>query len=309
MVASAWVVAPPEDGAQELAAALGLHVLTATLLRRRGVRTAEEAVRFLRPRLEDLVDPSALDGMDQAIGRVALALAAGQRIAIHGDYDVDGISATAILLRGLRALGADPRWYLPHRFHDGYGLGRPAVEALAGAGAELLIAVDCGIGAVEAVARARALGLDVVILDHHTPPEVRPDAMIVAPGPPEGAAPLCAAGLAFAFMRAVRRRLAVHPAAQPGLVSLAALGTVADVVPLCDDNRRLAAAGLEEMSAAPLAGIQALADVAGIAGAITPRHIGWHLGPRLNAPGRLGDPSPALQLLVSDDPVECRALA
>ncbi len=308
MAASAWVVAPPEEGAQELAAVLGLHVLTATLLRRRGVRTADDAARFLRPRLEDLTDPCALDGMDRAIGRVALALAAGQRIAIHGDYDVDGISATAILLRGLRALGADPRWHLPHRLHDGYGLGRSAVEALAGAGAELLITVDCGINAVETVARARALGLDVVILDHHTPPEVRPDAVIVAAGP-EGAAPLCAAGLAFAFMRAVRRRLAVQPAVQPGLVSLAALGTVADVVPLRDDNRRLAAAGLEEMRVAPLAGIQALADVAGIVGAITPRHIGWHLGPRLNAPGRLGDPGPALRLLISDDPVECRTLA
>ena len=137
MATSAWIVAPPEDGAQELAAGLGVHVLTAALLRHRGIRTADEAARFLYPRLQDLTDPSALDGMDQAIERVALALTAGQRIAIHGDYDVDGISATAILLRGLRALGADPRWYLPHRFHDGYGLGRRAVEALAGADSEV----------------------------------------------------------------------------------------------------------------------------------------------------------------------------
>ena len=310
MTSPAWIVEPEDARAAALAAALGIQPLTAALLRRRGVTTVEEARRFLHPRLDELADPGALPGMDRAVERMAAALAAGRGIAVHGDYDVDGISAAAILLRGLRPLGGDPLWYLPHRFHDGYGLGIRAVETLAAQGAQVLIAADCGITAAEAVGRARTLGLEVVILDHHTPAGERPDAVIVQPARDAGApAPLCAAGLAFAFLLALRRHLGIVPFLQAGLVSLAALGTVADVVPLLDDNRRLAAAGLAEMRTAPLVGIRALADVAGIGGAIDAWHIGWQLGPRLNAPGRLGDPSPSLQLLLTDDPTEARGLA
>jgi single-stranded-DNA-specific exonuclease len=310
MGARTWLVAPPDPAAWSLAAELQVHPLTAALLRRRGVTTVEQARRFLAPRLEDLADPWSLAGMDQAVQRVALAIGAGRRIAIHGDYDVDGISATAILLRGLRALDADPLWFLPHRIRDGYGLGLRAVEILAAQGAQLLITVDCGITAIEAVTHARALGLEVVILDHHPPLMERPAAVIVEPARDPGApAPMCAAGLAFVFLLALRRHLGALPPVPAGLVSLAALGTVADVVPLRDDNRRLVAAGLAEMRAGPLRGIQALAEVAGIAGAIQAWHIGWQLGPRLNAPGRLGDPAPALQLLLSDDPAESRTLA
>ncbi|HKV43974.1 MAG TPA: single-stranded-DNA-specific exonuclease RecJ, partial [bacterium] len=308
MAVANWIVEPKDAEAVALAAALDLHPLAASLLCRRGVTTVEAARRFLHPNLDDLADPLALPGMDRAVERVAAALAAGQHIAVHGDYDVDGISATAILVRGLQALGGDPRWYLPHRFHDGYGLGLRAVEALAAQGAQVLIAADCGITATESVGRARALGCDVLILDHHVPGAERPEATIVAPPRGIGAgAPLCAAGLAFAFVRALRRRLGATPS-QPGLVSLAALGTIADVVPLLDDNRRLAAAGLTEMHEAPLVGIRALADVAGIA-AVDAWHVGWQLGPRLNAPGRLGDPSPALRLLLTDDAQEARPLA
>ena len=306
----AWLIAPPDAGAAELAAALGVHPLTARLLRRRGIATAAEARRFLDPRLEDLAEPESLRGMAAAVDRVARAIAAGEQIAIHGDYDVDGISATAILLRGLHPLGAAPEWYLPHRLHDGYGLGIPAVDALAARGARLLLAADCGITAGAAVARARACGLEVIVLDHHTPSAVRPAAITVEPGR-EGAAeaPLCAAGLAFMFVVALRKRLGVVPAIPAGLVSLAALGTIADVVPLRDDNRRLAAAGLSEMRAAPPAGIKALADLAGITGPIGTWHVSWQLAPRLNAPGRLGDPTAALQLLLTDDDSQGRALA
>ncbi|TMI80402.1 MAG: single-stranded-DNA-specific exonuclease RecJ [Bacillati bacterium ANGP1] len=310
MGAVPWIVSPPDGGAADLAAALGVRPLTAALLRRRGISTVAEARRFLDPRLEDLADPRSLPGMDRAVECVAQALRAGSRIAVHGDYDVDGVSATAILLRGLRALGAEPLWHLPHRFHDGYGLGSRAVETFGAHGAALLIAADCGITAQDAVARARALGLDVVILDHHQPPADRPAAIIVDPRR-EGTAsvPLCAAGMAFMFVRALRERLAISAPMPAGLVSLAALGTVADVVPLLDDNRRLAAAGLAEMRAAPLPGIKALAEIAGFGGPIAAWHIGWHLGPRLNAPGRLGDPRPSLHLLLTDDPAEARDLA
>jgi single-stranded-DNA-specific exonuclease len=305
-----WVIAPRDDGAADLAAALGLHPLTAALLRRRGIATAAEAHRFLDPRLDDLAAPEALRGMPDGVDRVARAIAAGERIAIHGDYDVDGISATAILLRGLWGLGTEPVWYLPHRLHDGYGLGTRAVAALAEQGARLLIAADCGIAAAEAVACARARGLDVIVLDHHTPSAERPAAIIVEPGRAGAAdAPLCAAGLAFMFVVALRRHLGALPAVPAGVASLAALGTIADVVPLRDDNRRLVAGGLAEMRAAPLPGLQALAEIAGISGPITAWHTSWQLAPRLNAPGRLGDPSPALRLLLTDDAAQGRALA
>jgi len=310
MPAPGWTVEPEDPNAAQFALALGVHPLTAALLRRRGVASADAAHRFLHPTLDELSDPGGLPGMVDAVACVAQALAAGRRIAIHGDYDVDGISATAILLRGLRALGADPLWYLPHRFHDGYGLGIRAVETLAARGAELLITADCGITAGAAVARARALGCAVVVLDHHHPSDDRPAAVVVEPSRHPGApAPLCAAGLAFAFVVALRRRVGARPAIQEGLASLAALGTIADVVPLLDDNRRLAAAGLAEMQAAPLAGIRALAAVSAIQAPIDARTVGWQLGPRLNAPGRLGDPTPSLELLITDEDQAARALA
>lgn len=145
----------------------GVRPLTAALLRRRGIATVAEARQFLDPRLEDLSDPWSLPGMDGAVDRVAQVVRAGDRITVHGDCDVDGISATAILLRGLRTLGADPLWYLPHRFHDGYGLGPRPVEMFAEREVALVIAADCGIAAREAVAHAEALRMDVIILDHH----------------------------------------------------------------------------------------------------------------------------------------------
>ena len=305
----AWIVAPADAGAAEFARALGVHPLVAGVLRRRGITSVEAARAFLSPSLDDLSDPSAVPGMDDAVGLVAAAVRTGRRIAIHGDYDVDGITATAILVRALRALGAEPRWRLPHRITDGYGLGVPAVEALAAGGAELLIAADCGITAVDAVARARALGLQVVVLDHHSPGAGRPAARIVAPAPAEGEAAPCAAGLAFLFAWALRRELGHAPALPADLAALAAIGTVADVVPLAGDNRRLVAGGLDRLRTDPPLGIRALLDEAAIAGPVDTWHIGWQIAPRLNAPGRLGDPAPSLALLLTDDPSEARTLA
>jgi single-stranded-DNA-specific exonuclease len=305
-----WNVAPADPGAEALASALGVHPLVAALLRKRGATTVEAARAFLEPRLDDLADPAGIPRMTEAAGMVAQALGSDRRIAVHGDYDVDGISATAIVLRGLRSLGADPLWYLPHRIRDGYGLGVAAVEALASAGARVLIAADCGITAFEAIARARSLGLDVIVLDHHAARGERPPATVVEParGPDVAAVP-CAAGLAFLFIWALRRSLDRAPALPSELSALAALGTGADVVPLLGDNRRFLAAGLEQLRAAPSAGLLALIDEAGIQGPVEAWQIGWLLGPRLNAPGRLGDPGPALRLLLTDDPVEAQSLA
>lgn len=305
---TSWAVVPPDPEAGGFAEALGVHPLVGALLRRRGATTVEAAQAFLHPRLDALADPASIPGMAAAVEVIAEALRSQQRIAIHGDYDVDGISATAILLRGLRALGADPLWYLPHRIRDGYGLGVTAVDHLAAEGARLLITVDCGITAYEAIARARSRGLDVVVLDHHTPGQESPPATIVAPDP-EMEAPPCAAGLAWLCMWALRRRLECAPERPTDLLALAALGTVADVVPLLGDNRILVASGLLQMQTATLPGLRALIEEAGIPGPVDSWHIGWMLGPRLNAPGRLGDPEPALRLLVTDEAAEARTLA
>ena len=306
----AWSIAPADADALEFARALGVHPLVAGLLRRRGLVSIEAARAFLGPALEDAGDPSRIPGMDAAVALVAGAVRAGRPIAIHGDYDVDGITATAILVRTLRGLGASPSARLPHRIRDGYGLGIAAIEALAAQGAGLLIAADCGITAIDAVGRARALGLDVIVLDHHEPAEARPDAAVVEPGDrgEDDAAP-CAAGLAFFFAWALRRALGCAPALPADLAALAALGTVADVVPLVGDNRRLVAAGLRQMRTEPPLGVRALLEEAAISGPVDTWHIGWQIAPRLNAPGRLGDPRPALDLLLTDDPAEARALA
>ena len=303
-----WVVAPPDPEAAALAAALGIHPLAAAVLRRRGITAPHDAQAFLHPRLEQLSDPLSVPRMGAAVETTAAALREGRRVAIHGDYDVDGISATAILTRGLRGLGADPLWYLPHRLQDGYGLGVPAVERLAERGAGLLITVDCGITAHDAVARARSLGLDVVVLDHHTAPAERPPAIIVEPSAETDATP-CAAGLALFFMWALRRFLGQGSTPPEDLAAFAALGTVTDVVPLRGDNRRMTAAGLEQMRTRPAAGLAALIEEAALNGPVDAWHIGWQLGPRLNAPGRLGDPTPALRLLLTDDAAEARDLA
>jgi single-stranded-DNA-specific exonuclease len=305
----AWIVAPPDPEAAGFARALDVHPIVAAVLRRRGFATEDEARRFLHPELGGLSDPLLIPGMAEAVDTLARALRDGRRIAVHGDYDVDGITSTAILVRGLRSLGADPLWYLPHRTRDGYGLGVAAVERLAAQGAQCLVAVDCGITALDAVARARDLGLtDVVVIDHHTPGSERPAAVIVAPGEDADAAP-CAAGLTFLCAWVLGRRLRGSPEPPLDLVALAALGTVADVVPLLGDNRRVVAVGLGRMREAPLPGVRALMDEAGVEGPIDAWHIGWLLGPRLNAPGRLGDPVPALRLLLTDDAGEARDLA
>src|SRR5579872_7299644 len=207
---TSWVVAPPDPEAEAFARAVGVPPIVGGILRRRGIVTVPAARDFLNPSLDGLSDPLTVPGMADATERLARALEAGEPLAVHGDYDVDGICATAILVRTLRGLGADPLWYVPHRTRDGYGLGVRAVEELAARGARVLIAADCGITAVEAVARARALGLDVVVVDHHTPGPERPSAVVVAPGVQDGAADgshagaPCAAGLAYLLAWALR---------------------------------------------------------------------------------------------------------
>ena len=309
---SRWRIAPPSARTSALAAALGVLPVTAQVLINRGYGKAADARRFLDAPLGNLSDPVTLVDMSAAAGRLAAAIAAGELITIYGDYDADGVTATAVLTRGLGALGARTAWYVPSRFREGYGLNAAALERLRADGHRLIVAVDCGVTAVDEVAQAAAAGQEIIVVDHHEPLAELPAAIaVVDPKRADNRSAFreySAAGLAFQLLRAVRRR--VGEEAMPlEVIDLAALGTIADVVPLVDDNRILARAGLDRMAATPLTGIAALARVAGITGSVTARHVGFSLAPRLNAAGRLGDAGVAVRLLLTDDPAEADGIA
>lgn len=305
-------------GAPEFAAALArahdLPDAVAAVLAAR-VKTAEEAGVFLEPRLRDqLPDPSHLLDMDLAVDRVARALAAGERIAILADYDVDGATSGALLRRVFRALGADPLVYVPDREREGYGPNPEAMRKLRQAGAGLVVTVDCGATAFEAIEAANAAGLDVVVLDHHVGAAETPAAFaVVNPNRADETSPhrqLAAVGVAFLFAVALRR---VVPAARDldlmGLLDLAALGTVADVAQLTGVNRALVAQGLKVMAARGNPGVAALLQVGGVQAAPSAYHLGFVLGPRINAGGRIGESGLGLELLSTDDPARAAEIA
>jgi len=312
MPAPRWRISPPAEHLHDLVLALGVQPVTAQILINRGYDRPADARRFLDAPLVGLADPDALVDMSAAADRVAAALRARELLTVYGDYDADGITATAILIRGLTALGARTAWYVPSRFREGYGLNAGALARLREDGHRLVVAVDCGVTAFDEIAQAAASGQEIIVVDHHEPPGRLPPAVaVVDPKRADDRGPFheySAAGLAFQLLRAVRRRLG-EDAIPLDVADLAALGTIADVVPLVGDNRILARAGLHRMATEPLTGVAALARVAGIAGAVTARHVGFSLAPRLNAAGRLGDASAAVRLLLSDDPSEADGLA
>jgi len=312
MPAPRWRIPLPSPLTSDLAAALGISPVTAQVLINRGYADPAAARRFLDAPLEELGDPELIPGMTAAADRLDRALRHGEPITVYGDYDADGVTATVILVRGLGALGARVAWFIPSRFVEGYGLHAGALERIRLGGGGLVVAVDCGITAVEEIARARALGQEIIVVDHHEPPAVLPPASaLVVPKAGTAGTPFqeyAAAGLAFQLLRAAGRRRGQASIADD-LVELAAVGTIADLVPLREDNRILARAGLQRMHSAPSAGIAALIRVAGIAGALTARHVGYALAPRLNAAGRLGDAGQAVRLLLSGDPQEADGIA
>jgi single-stranded-DNA-specific exonuclease len=288
---------------------LDLPSVLVQVLLRRGCST-EEAIRtFLRADLEDLPDPEQIPGMAEAASRVEEAVARGDPIVVYGDYDADGVCGCAILVRGLRGLGASATPYIPHRIQEGYGLSAQAVERIAAGGARLLVAVDCGISAVEEVALARRLGMVVVVVDHHEPPPLLPDAdALVDPKVGrEGFREYCAAGLAWMLMRLLWSRRGKGPAEE--LVELAAIGTLADVVPVLGPNRILAKVGLARLPNSPLPGLRALLRAAGLSDRVTADDVVWRLAPRLNASGRLESARLSLELLLTEDPEEAERLS
>jgi single-stranded-DNA-specific exonuclease len=319
-----WVEAAVDaEGAGALARELGLDPLAAGVLASRGLADPSAARAFLAARLEDLPDPFGMMGMEAAVSRLARAVEGGERIACYGDYDVDGVTSTALLSGFLGAAGADVVTYTPHRLVEGYGLNQGAVAALAARGVRLLVSLDCGITSVEEVRAAATLGVDTVVVDHHTVPVTLPAAeAILNPHQPGCAYPgkeLSAVGVTFALVMALRRRLrergrfgASRP--EPNLkeaLDLVALGTIADVVPLVGPNRILVRAGLEVLGAARRPGVRALLAVAGMAPGrpVTAGQVGFRLAPRINAAGRLDDAGRGVRLLTTADPAEARALA
>jgi single-stranded-DNA-specific exonuclease len=298
---SGWNVAPYAAGESlGLAEALGVTPHTAAILTRRGLGDAGAARRFMAA--EDRHAPELLAGMGEACATILRHVEAGERIAVFGDYDVDGVCSTAILIRALRAVGADPAWRLPSR-EEGYGLSQAAVRELAGQGAKLIVTVDCGVTAVAEVALARELGVGVVVTDHHRPGSALPDCPIVHPA--LGGYPfehLCGAAVALKLSEALRAAAGVDPVTADGDLDLAGLATLCDMVPLVGENRRIARAGMVELARTRKPGLRALMAVAQLEPAdLDERAAGFRLGPRINAAGRLARADAALELLLTED--------
>ena len=308
---SPWLVDPcPPAAAEALVAALGIHRVTAETLVRRGNATPAQARAFL-DQDGPSHDPLLLGDMGAACDRIERAIATGERVCVHGDYDADGICATALAVLVLRGLGADVEWHLPSRFEEGYGLALETVERLADGGAGILLTVDCGITAVGPVARARELGLDAIVTDHHRPAEELPACLRVCTRPSEYPFPeLCGTGVVFKLAQALHRRAGRDPAELEEHLDLVALATVADVVPLRDENRGLVRAGLRRLSRTAKPGLRALMATARVDRArASATDVGFRLAPRINAAGRLCHPAEALELLMTDDEARARELS
>jgi single-stranded-DNA-specific exonuclease len=296
-----------DDGeAAALAAALNLHPTVARLLCLRGLNDPAAAARFLNPSLDHLHDPYLLADLLKAVERLERAIDQKERIAIHGDYDVDGITSTVILRRALEMLGGDVVHFIPERLRDGYGLQPAAIERLHAEGVRLVVSVDCGIRGTDAALRARALGIDLIITDHHEPDDTLPPALaIINPKRHDCSYPdknLAGVGVALKLVQALCTR-AGKTKWLPAFVKIAAIGTLADVVPLVGENRVIAKLGLGSLSTGRhTVGLRALLEASGLAGkTIDSYQVGFILAPRVNAAGRMSTPDIATRLLLAND--------
>lgn len=293
-------------------AAAGFSSHLARLLALRGADDELQARRFLTPSVDQLHDPFLLAGLPEAVDRLVVAHRARQAVAVVGDYDVDGVSASALLLAVLGSCGLEVHSVLPHRLKEGYGFQPLHVDRAAELGCRLIVTVDCGVSALAAVARARELGIEVVITDHHLPGEELPrGAIVVNPRRADCPYPfpdLAGVGLAFKLAVGLCRKLCREVPLE-ALLRMACLGTIADVVPLLGENRVIARLGLEALGTTRSLGLKALMQSAGIRPPLSAADIGFRIGPRLNAAGRLASPEGALELLLTRDPKRAEELA
>ncbi len=303
-----WKVTPPDQAnVQVLVESLHIDPLVAKVLITRGITSVDAARAFLSPETQGFYDPFLMDGMQDAVDRVRQAIEAGERIRIYGDYDADGISSTSLMIQLLRHVNANFDYYIPHRFHEGYGLNIDAISAAKQDGVSLIITVDNGISAVEQIAHANELGLDVVVTDHHEPPAVLPDALCIVNPKKEGCSypfkDLAGVGVAFKFAHALLGEV------PHWLLELVTLGTVADLMPLLDENRLFVTLGLSLMNDSAYPGIAALFDVAGVNSTIQCEDVAFSLAPRINASGRLQHADTAVELLTTKDSSLAEVLA
>jgi len=303
--------------AQSLAGRVGLPLPIAQILVSRGLCTTDEIQDFLNPKLADLSDPFLLPDMGRAVERIWKAIDDGETIAVFGDYDVDGVTSAALVIRILNGLGASVCGFIPDRLDEGYGLSPDAIQrCLIDLKPSLLVSVDCGTNSVESVEYAQMQGIDVIVTDHHVPGEqtARAFALINPKLGPCGEN-LSGVGVAFKLSHALiksgrdQARASALGIDLRDYLDIAALGTVADVVPLVGENRIIVRHGMAQLGSTRWTGMAALKEVAGIAGGIDTYHLGFQLGPRINAAGRIGEPMQALQLLTTNDPVEARTIA
>ncbi len=311
-----WVIAKPEPAlAKTLAGELHLAVPITQVLINRGYGTAKAAASFLNPQLRQLGDPFELPDMEAAVERILAAIANKERVAIYGDYDVDGVTSSALLQRVLQAVGATVANFLPQRAEEGYGLSADGIaRCLKEHKPQLLIAVDCGTSSVREIADLQKQGVDTIVLDHHEPPGELPKCVaLVNPKRIAGSAlgVLASVGVAFKLAHALLKR-DKHLAEKIDLrehLDLVAVGTVADIVPLTGENRILVRAGLERLPQTQKVGLRALMEIADVPDKVSPYHIGFRMGPRLNAAGRLADAMAALELLLTEDAMRAAELA
>ncbi len=320
LVSKQWVIAPRDDRAAALARALKVSPLTAQVLINRGITDSDVGTAFIRPKLTDLIGPEQMPGIEPAVGRIQEAIKNGEKITVYGDYDVDGITGVSILWQLLTLLGAEVDYYIPHRIDEGYGLNTEAIESLAQGGTKLLVTVDCGITAIESAQLASQLGLDLIITDHHQPEAQLPKALaIVHPALDSGYPNRDSAGAMVAFklawalanqFSAGARLDAPMRQFMLNATSLAAMGTVADVMDLRGENRVLTSYGLRSLSECELCGIKALIESAGLTGkGLDSYDIGFRLAPMLNAAGRMGHARLAVELLTSEKPMHAMQIA
>jgi single-stranded-DNA-specific exonuclease len=315
-----WVICPPDKCSEQLARTLKVSPLLAQVLINRKVCDARAGAVFLSPKLTELIAPEQMPGIKPAVQRLKQAIKNKEKITVYGDYDVDGITGVSILRQILALLGANVDYYIPHRIDEGYGLNPEAVRSLAESGSKVLVTVDCGITAFSSAELARQLGVELIITDHHQPEEQLPEAIaIVHPALEESYPNQDSAGamVAFKLAWAIADEFSSGQKLRSDLrefmlnaTSLAAIGTVADIVDLRGENRVLTSYGLKVLPACKLCGIQALIDSAGLTGqGLDSFHIGFRLAPMLNAAGRMGHARLAVELLTSENPARAQQIA